>query len=343
MITSFIVIMAKCIFPQAAGSRKARRGSTAQRQLPGPALPNVVADRHATNAPPRVHFEDGLPQSGALAGSSPSTATGSIILRRTTSRSQPRSDLRAPSPFPAPALPPSQNVSIASGSGTSSSLSLFSDPPSSSSSASVARALLSPPKDVLTRNSPIAETVPFLFKDASVSQALAFFRAARSSASEAAAKSRADQLQALRTTPARASRAHTPMTPPRTGASENGSPYRKRVRTLTAKPRKKQGEERNMTVVSTTWYEAEEIGEGLIETPPDLTAEMAPQEGDLFYHWTALDYQLWLWTKAADGNLFWKPVQDGFTRQDGRRLTLTKVMKMPTWVSAEWYGRTGDK
>ncbi|KAL7284233.1 hypothetical protein ACG7TL_001515 [Trametes sanguinea] len=132
------------------------------------------------------------------------------------------------------------------------------------------------------------------------------------------------------------SRPSAPATPSR---SEGGSPYRKRIRAVKHQRRSRHGGEGAETSTSTSWYEAEEVGEDLIGAPPDLTGESDLEQGDLFYHRTPTDYQLWMWTTAEDGRLFWQSVYDGFARHDGRRLTLTKAQKLPSWVSNEWFNR----
>ena len=82
-----------------------------------------------------------------------------------------------------------------------------------------------------------------------------------------------------------------------------------------------------------------------ILTPPDLTdvpcesdEKLAP--GDLFYHRTAGEYKLWLWTVVEDSDPFWKPVWYGYLREDGRRLIVTPVTKQPGWVSKEHYSKS---
>ncbi|KAI0644327.1 hypothetical protein C8Q79DRAFT_1012119 [Trametes meyenii] len=104
-----------------------------------------------------------------------------------------------------------------------------------------------------------------------------------------------------------------------------GSPYRRRQRAI----KKRAGAE---GAVTTYWFEAAEIGDELIDAPPDLTDDSDLHLGDLFYHHTHSEYQLWLWTIGKDGKAAWEPVFYGYTREDGRHLIVTETMKFPSWV-----------
>ncbi|KAI0364224.1 hypothetical protein BV20DRAFT_1057371 [Pilatotrama ljubarskyi] len=153
------------------------------------------------------------------------------------------------------------------------------------------------------------------------------------------------------------SRAGTPVSArfrsPYDGGSEAGSPYHKRTssRKVAPRVRKNQGSGRDSTpaveaekVVKTSWFEAEEISDELIDSPPDLTGESDLEIGDLFYHRTPSEFQLWLWTTGRDndddGAPFWKPVTAGYARADGRRLTVTPALRKPSWVTSDYYFRS---
>lgn len=94
------------------------------------------------------------------------------------------------------------------------------------------------------------------------------------------------------------------------------------------------GVEAEHTVVA--WYQDDLIHNGLIDSPVDLAHDAALSLGDLYYHRTPAQYQLWLWTMGQDGP-WWKPVTWGHVREDGKRLIVTKLSKWPSWVSESYY------
>ncbi|KAH9895962.1 hypothetical protein C8Q73DRAFT_665004 [Cubamyces lactineus] len=136
------------------------------------------------------------------------------------------------------------------------------------------------------------------------------------------------------------SRSSTVATPVRgAGGSQASSPYRKRTREV-SKVSKKQGhggdKARPLGPVLATWFETENIGEALIDRPPDLTGEpgLVVEIGDLYYHRTSTQYQFWLWSIGPQGEPFWMPVHYGYIREDGRRLIVTTANRWPSWVKA---------
>lgn len=81
----------------------------------------------------------------------------------------------------------------------------------------------------------------------------------------------------------------------------------------------------------TGWFESESDSE--ISQPPDFSACKDVRVGDIFCHCTPTVCQLWMWIQLADNRLLsWEPVQLGFRRPDGRKLTVTKSRRRPSWV-----------
>ena len=83
--------------------------------------------------------------------------------------------------------------------------------------------------------------------------------------------------------------------------------------------------------IVTAWFES--FSNTLYTRPPDIRAHPELQLGDLFYHYTATQYQLWMWTEDSAGSPRWMGVFWGYERADGLRLTLTPTTRKPSWVN----------
>lgn len=81
------------------------------------------------------------------------------------------------------------------------------------------------------------------------------------------------------------------------------------------------------------------IRNDLLDAPPNFSESPKLLVGHLFYHRTPTQYQLWLWTVDPNGVKLWKPVYHGFVRSDGRILTVTGALKVPSWVKASTFAK----
>lgn len=45
---------------------------------------------------------------------------------------------------------------------------------------------------------------------------------------------------------------------------------------------------------------------------------------------------MWIWTKDGSKIAFWKVTKEGDVREDGRRLSITPKLGLPSWVKPEW-------
>ncbi|PIL31022.1 hypothetical protein GSI_05716 [Ganoderma sinense ZZ0214-1] len=81
-------------------------------------------------------------------------------------------------------------------------------------------------------------------------------------------------------------------------------------------------------VVVTAWFESS--SDKLVDSPPDLRDHPDLRLGDLFYHSTANDYQLWIWEVNDHGVLCWVRVKFMSVR-NGLYLTLTPGERRPSW------------
>ncbi|KAI0808085.1 hypothetical protein C8Q74DRAFT_1363513 [Fomes fomentarius] len=94
-------------------------------------------------------------------------------------------------------------------------------------------------------------------------------------------------------------------------------------------------------IIKTHWFETR--GTSAIQHPPDFVQDELTL-GDLFYHWQithSKKSQLWFWIDDQGTGPYWKPVNIGYQRKDGRRLTLSEKRKTPSWVRSEYYVRRG--
>ncbi|KAH9856331.1 hypothetical protein C2E23DRAFT_882408 [Lenzites betulinus] len=84
--------------------------------------------------------------------------------------------------------------------------------------------------------------------------------------------------------------------------------------------------------VGTGWFRSEANAE--VAAPPAPSAfSDGLHRGDVYYHCTPNGHQLWLLVGAATtGALRWHPVTVGYRREDGRKLSLTKGNRDPSWV-----------
>lgn len=92
----------------------------------------------------------------------------------------------------------------------------------------------------------------------------------------------------------------------------------------------------------TYWYQADVVRNNLLDYPPDLTKVPGTEclvLGDLYYHCTPTQYQLWIWAREKNQKAAWKPVKCGHKRDDDRYLIITKTDKFPSWVQYESYQR----
>ncbi|KAI0742715.1 hypothetical protein C8Q80DRAFT_1273330 [Daedaleopsis nitida] len=92
-------------------------------------------------------------------------------------------------------------------------------------------------------------------------------------------------------------------------------------------------------LVYTYWFATQ--GQTTIRHPPDFNQDDL-QLGDLFYHRTTQkpkSGQLWLWIDDRGIGPYWKRVEIGYRREDGRRLSLSQVRKSPSWVREEYFMR----
>lgn len=96
---------------------------------------------------------------------------------------------------------------------------------------------------------------------------------------------------------------------------------------------------RTWRATRTVWFEAKVIGHKLLDAPPNFSKSPKLLVGHIFYHCTPTQYQLWLWTMDPSGVKSWKPVHHGFIRADGRVLTVTESLKVPSWVKASTYAK----
>ena len=87
----------------------------------------------------------------------------------------------------------------------------------------------------------------------------------------------------------------------------------------------------------TSWFDTESSHP--ISVPPPLHPSCGLQQGDLFLHRTPIEQQLWLRVSDEEHGETWKPVGPGYEREDGRKLTITPKMKIPSWVGRDWGAR----
>ncbi|CDO72141.1 hypothetical protein BN946_scf184962.g84 [Trametes cinnabarina] len=99
--------------------------------------------------------------------------------------------------------------------------------------------------------------------------------------------------------------------------------------------------------ILTCWFEIS--GAEPIEAPPPLTApgQEDVQIGDLFYFRDTRDgtrYRLWIWIDDDGNGPVWKRIQVGYARaKDGRMLSLTKILRNPSWIGKKWYNRRDNE
>ena len=89
--------------------------------------------------------------------------------------------------------------------------------------------------------------------------------------------------------------------------------------------------------VTTAWYQADRSSDQLLGAPPRLKHKLTL--GELFYHCTPAQYQLWVWTDDGAKRPRWVPVKCGYKRDDGRYLIITNKDKFPSWVLRDHYVR----
>ncbi|KAH9834087.1 uncharacterized protein C8Q71DRAFT_159973 [Rhodofomes roseus] len=88
----------------------------------------------------------------------------------------------------------------------------------------------------------------------------------------------------------------------------------------------------------TEWFETESQ-EPLI-APPQLHPSCNVKIGDLYLN--SSDDEVHVWIRTTDGDAdegepeYWKAITVGYVRDDGRRLTLTATLKVPSWVGKSW-------
>ncbi|PIL37504.1 hypothetical protein GSI_01198 [Ganoderma sinense ZZ0214-1] len=88
--------------------------------------------------------------------------------------------------------------------------------------------------------------------------------------------------------------------------------------------------------IITSWFESSsDVSDALIDCPPNLRDHPDLQIGDLFYHSTPTDYQLWIWEVDEDDKLRWVRVKFMSVR-NGLYLTLTPEERRPSWVSEKY-------
>lgn len=46
--------------------------------------------------------------------------------------------------------------------------------------------------------------------------------------------------------------------------------------------------------------------------------------------------QMWIWSKDGGSVAFWKVAKEGDIHEDGRRLSITPKLGLPSWVKPEW-------
>lgn len=86
--------------------------------------------------------------------------------------------------------------------------------------------------------------------------------------------------------------------------------------------------------LSTEWFETE--AQQPIVSPPRLHSSCNVKLGDLFLHYHGSETQIWLRISGSHGDDCWVPIDIGHVREDGRRLTLTPKMQVPSWVGKSW-------
>ncbi|KAI0712368.1 hypothetical protein C8Q76DRAFT_797227 [Earliella scabrosa] len=89
--------------------------------------------------------------------------------------------------------------------------------------------------------------------------------------------------------------------------------------------------------VTTPWYQADQSSDQPLDAPLRLKHELTI--GELYYHRTPAQYQLWLWTDDTVKGPHWAPVKCGYKRSDGRYLIITNKDKYPSWVLRDQYVR----
>ncbi|OSC99812.1 hypothetical protein PYCCODRAFT_1469943 [Trametes coccinea BRFM310] len=85
----------------------------------------------------------------------------------------------------------------------------------------------------------------------------------------------------------------------------------------------------------TSWWEC--TSRIPLKEPPNLSGRPELAIGDLFCN-RVVDVatpRLWIWTSVG-GTPTWRPISEGDTREDGRRLSITPKQKRPSWVKADW-------
>lgn len=71
--------------------------------------------------------------------------------------------------------------------------------------------------------------------------------------------------------------------------------------------------------------------------PPPLHPTCGVQRGDIFFHTFPGGFQFWFRMRREDtGADTWESVELGYVREDGRKLTITRKSKRPSWVGGDW-------
>lgn len=85
----------------------------------------------------------------------------------------------------------------------------------------------------------------------------------------------------------------------------------------------------------TWWFKT--TSENPISVPPLLHPSCGLQRGDLFYHKHATGWQFWLRQVDEIANKdVWEHIDVGYIREDGRKLTVTQTLQVPSWVGDDW-------
>ncbi|KAI0324612.1 hypothetical protein GY45DRAFT_1375423 [Cubamyces sp. BRFM 1775] len=84
-------------------------------------------------------------------------------------------------------------------------------------------------------------------------------------------------------------------------------------------------------------------GDHLLSAPPEWASRGA-SVGIVLFHVVETSsprkHQFWLRDSDVFGTAYWKPIELGYRRTDGKRLILTFVNREPSWVSERWYKQT---
>lgn len=90
----------------------------------------------------------------------------------------------------------------------------------------------------------------------------------------------------------------------------------------------------------TAWFEDRSITPPV--APPSARELPDAERGDLFFHNGPTEAKFWILHKSED-HLVWKNISLGYTRKDGRKLSITEGRGEPSWVGDEWFDKRAHR